>query len=85
MKTKNVTITSKNQITLPAEYVRKMNLSQHRQLLVQQRGDELVLKPVPDIEDHFQSLWAALPKVKGTRTDEALKVTTREAWTKKVV
>ena len=83
MKGKNVTITSKNQITLPAEYVMKLHLSRHRQLVVRQRGDELILKPVPDVEEHFQELWAKLPSVKGTRTDEELKTTTRDAWSQK--
>jgi bifunctional DNA-binding transcriptional regulator/antitoxin component of YhaV-PrlF toxin-antitoxin module len=87
MTSKNVTITSKNQITLPAEYVRKLHLAKHRRLTIRQRGDELVLKPEPelDVEDHFRKLWAQLPKVKGTKTDEQLKKTTREAWARKKI
>lgn len=79
----NVTITSKNQITLPAEYVRQMGLSKNRRLNVRQRGDELVLKPEDDIEKHFQKLWAQLPKVAGTKSDAELKRATREAWARK--
>lgn len=62
-----------------------MHLSQHRQLVVRQRGDELILKLAPDIEEHFQDLWTKLPKVKGTKSDEDLKATSREAWSKKQV
>lgn len=89
MTSKNVTITSKNQITLPAEYVRKLGLQKHRRLTVRQRGDELVLRPEPelDIDEHFRKLWAKLPPVKGTKTDKELQQAIRNsvavAWDEK--
>ncbi|MGH7196099.1 MAG: hypothetical protein ACREGA_04990 [Candidatus Saccharimonadales bacterium] len=85
----NITITSKNQITLPAEYVRKMRLGKNRRLSVCQRGNKLVLEPEPeiDIDEHFRKLWTQLPKIKGTKTDEELEQAIRDsvadAWDEK--
>ena len=83
MSSKNVTITSKNQITIPAEYVRKLHLNKHRRLTIKQRGDELVLKVEPDLEERLHDVWAQLPAFTGTKTNEELKRTTHEAWSNK--
>ena len=85
MKGKNITITSKNQITIPAEYVRSLKLAKHRQLSIRRRGDELVLKPEPTLEEDLQELWATLPPFKGTRSDKELKHAIREVFTRKKV
>ena len=83
MTTKNITITSKNQITIPADLVRKMQLNKHRRLSIRKRGDELILKPEPALEGHLQKIWEQLPAFPGTATDEILKSTTKEAWSSK--
>jgi len=59
MTSKNVTITSKNQITLPAEYVRELHLAKSRKLSVQRHGNALILKPqtADDILEKLQKHW----------------------------
>jgi bifunctional DNA-binding transcriptional regulator/antitoxin component of YhaV-PrlF toxin-antitoxin module len=83
MTTKSVTITSKNQITIPAYLVREMQLSTHRRLSIRKQGNELILKPEPALQDQLQKIWKQLPTFKGTISDEELKRTTREAWADK--
>jgi bifunctional DNA-binding transcriptional regulator/antitoxin component of YhaV-PrlF toxin-antitoxin module len=83
MTTKNVTITSKNQITIPAEIVRELQLDKHRSLTIRRHGDELILKAQPDLEDQLSVIWKQLPKFNGTKNDTELKATTTEAWKNK--
>jgi AbrB family looped-hinge helix DNA binding protein len=83
MSTKNITITSKNQITIPADIVREMQLNTHRRLSIRKRGNELILRPEPDLEDKLEEIWEQLPSFPGTATDEILKSTTKEAWSRK--
>ena len=79
MTSRNITITSKNQITIPADIVRDMQLSTHRRLNLRKRGNELILKAEPELNDQLQKIWAQLPHFQGTTTDEELKHTTKEA------
>ncbi|HEY1645343.1 MAG TPA: AbrB/MazE/SpoVT family DNA-binding domain-containing protein [Candidatus Saccharimonadales bacterium] len=83
MTTRNVTITSKNQITLPADLVRDMRLKTHRRLSIRKRGDELILIPEPELKDQLQKIWDQLPTFQGTTSDKQLKDTTNEAWVNK--
>jgi bifunctional DNA-binding transcriptional regulator/antitoxin component of YhaV-PrlF toxin-antitoxin module len=57
MTSRNITITSKNQITIPIDLVRKMKLGKNRQLQIRMRGDELVLKQEPPLTELMQPLW----------------------------
>jgi len=84
MTTKNITITSKNQITIPADIVRDLKLNQYRRLTIRRHGDELILKAQPDLEEQLSMIWEQLPKFSGTKDDEELKETTREAWRDKI-
>lgn len=83
MTTRNVTITSKNQITIPADFVREMQLKNHRRLSIRRRGDELILVAEPELKDKLQNVWDQLPSFQGTSNDDELKNTTIEAWTNK--
>jgi len=83
MTTKNITITSKNQITIPADIVREFQFNKHRRLTIRKRGDELILKAQPDLEEQLSDIWNQLPGFSGTKTDAELKATTAEAWKNK--
>jgi len=83
MTTRNVTITSKNQITIPADFVREMQLKNRRRLSIRRRGDELILVAEPELKDKLQNVWDQLPSFQGTSNDDELKNTTDEAWTNK--
>ena len=80
MTTKSIAITSKNQITIPAEIVRELKLDKSRRLTIRKRGDELILKAQPNLEEKLSDIWKQLPEFNGTKTDAELKVTTTEAW-----
>ena len=57
MNTYTVTITSKNQITLPAKLVRQLDLHKNRRLEISQRGQNLTLKPEPTFEERMKPIW----------------------------
>ncbi len=85
MTEKIITITSKNQITLPAEYVRQLKLTKNRQLKITAKNGKLVLRPEPSLRQRLERHWQTLPSFQGTKTDEELKRTSREAWANKKV
>lgn len=85
MKDTIVTITSKNQITLPAALVRKLKLEKNRQLKLTENKGKLELTPQPSLEERMQKFWQSLPAFEGTKTDEELKRTSSEAWANKEV
>ena len=57
MSTWNVTITSKNQITLPSEYVKALHLSQSRVLRAEVLDGRIMLSPQPDLGDAMKQFW----------------------------
>lgn len=76
-----VTLTSKNQLTLPAELVRQLGLTRNRKLRVERQGDTLMLTMQKDFDaqiDDIQQL--AKPYVKRALSDAELKAARTEAW-----
>jgi antitoxin component of MazEF toxin-antitoxin module len=57
MITRNVTITSKNQITLPSEYVKMLHLTRSRVLQARLQGGKIVLSPQPALGDVMKQFW----------------------------
>lgn len=85
MISKVVTVSSKNQITLPAEYVRSLALDESRQIHIYLNGKELVVRPEISAEERMRKQWKKLPHFTGTKNDEELKQAVREAVVKKTV
>ncbi len=83
MKDVIVTITSKNQITLPAQYVRKLKLTRNRTLKVTEKRGVLELKPQPSFEEVMAPIWKEMKKqLKGKKplTDEELNQAIRDPY-----
>lgn len=78
MSNKNLTVTSKNQITLPVEYVRKMHLARNRVLRAELRGGAIVLTPQPVLGDTMRQFWGR-HKVKQPLSDSELKLAVRSS------
>jgi bifunctional DNA-binding transcriptional regulator/antitoxin component of YhaV-PrlF toxin-antitoxin module len=76
MSTRNVTITSKNQITLPSEYVKALHLSQSRVLEAEVRGGRIVLSPQPALSDAMKQFWGK-HSAKNPLTDDEIKQAVR--------
>jgi virulence-associated protein VagC len=79
MKPVRATITSKNQLTIPAVFVRNMHLNRNKQVRVKQRGNNLILTPIPSLQESLQPVWRqASEHVTGALTDEELKASLRQ-------
>jgi bifunctional DNA-binding transcriptional regulator/antitoxin component of YhaV-PrlF toxin-antitoxin module len=78
MSIKNVTITSKNQITLPSEYVRMLQLTQSRILQAELREGKIVLSPQPSLSKSMQQFWGKHSASKAL-TDKEIKQAIRGA------
>jgi DNA-binding transcriptional regulator/RsmH inhibitor MraZ len=76
MNTVDITITSKNQITLPADFVRQMKLRKNRVMTVTMLGDSLKLTPRADVSTTMGKYWAKHSAVR-TVSDEELKAAVR--------
>ena len=85
MKRRSLTVTSKNQITLPADLVRKYKLDENRVLEVRERNGVLELRPTLSLEERMQETWKILPPFTGTKTDADLKQAIRNAYAEKKV
>lgn len=57
MSTKNVTVTSKNQITLPIDFVRSLRLSRTRMLRAELHAGTITLTPQPGLKDTMRRFW----------------------------
>ena len=55
--TKQITITSKNQITIPADFVRSLNLHQDRTVSATLKNGAIVITPSKDLSDDMQKFW----------------------------
>lgn len=58
MKTYEITLTSKNQITIPADVVRKLKLSKNRVLEMTVRDNKISLTPEQSIRDALKPYWS---------------------------
>jgi bifunctional DNA-binding transcriptional regulator/antitoxin component of YhaV-PrlF toxin-antitoxin module len=76
MSTRSVTITSKNQITLPSEYVKALQLSQSRVLEAEIKGGRIVLSPQPPLSDAMKQFWSK-HSAKRSLTDSEIKQAVR--------
>ena len=76
MNTVDITITSKNQITLPISFVRQMKLHKNRVMIATIHGDSLRLTPRSDVETTMGKYWAK-HSAKSTVSDEELKAAIR--------
>ena len=83
MTTYTVTITSKNQITLPAKLVRKFGLGKGQRLEVSDKGKTIELKTEPSFEETMQPIWDKIAKQRGNKppaTNKELSRAAREIW-----
>ncbi len=82
MITKNVTITSKNQITLPSDYVNVLKLAQNRVLRADLRDGKIILSPQPDLGEAMRQFWGK-HSVNRALTEAELKQAVRSSATKR--
>ncbi len=82
MNTKSVTITSKNQITLPNEYVKVLKLAQNRVLPADLHDGKIILSPQADLSEAMQQFWGK-HSVKRPLTEAELKQAVRSSATKR--
>ena len=82
MTTRNMTLTSKNQVTIPAGYVKTLRLGQNRVLHAELRGETIVLTPHPVLSDAMQKFWGK-HSAKQPLTDVEIKQAVRSIVAKK--
>jgi bifunctional DNA-binding transcriptional regulator/antitoxin component of YhaV-PrlF toxin-antitoxin module len=70
MKAYDVTITSKNQITIPIEVVRGLNLTKKKILGLTVKGKKILLTPEVDIEEVMRPFWGKHHAKPGLSDDE---------------
>ncbi len=80
MNTRNITVTSKNQITLPADYVRQVGLTRNRVMRAELRGDAIVLTPQATLGNSMRQFWGK-HQAKRPLTDEEIKQAIRSSST----
>lgn len=77
---KTVTLTSKNQITIPAKLVRELKWDKKRRLEVQRKGDALILTTELSAQERLEAHWIKVkPYIKRALTDEEIRQARREA------
>jgi antitoxin component of MazEF toxin-antitoxin module len=54
---KHVTITSKNQVTIPADFVKSLKLHQDRTMQATIKDGSVVLTPTRDLSDDMERFW----------------------------
>ncbi len=78
MKTYDVTITSKNQITIPSEVVQALNLTKKKILGLTIKGDKILLTPEADVAEAMRPFWGKHHAKPGL-TDDELRDAIRES------
>ena len=82
MNIRNVTITSKNQITLPSDYVKNLHLTQNRVLRAELQKGKIVLTPQPALSDIMRHFWGK-HSAKQPLNDAAIKQAVRATSAKR--
>ncbi len=78
MKAIKTTITSKNQITIPASIVRKLKLNRNRHMQVKQRGNDIILTPLPTLAESLEPVWqSAANTIKNPLSDSEIQESVR--------
>lgn len=82
---KTVTLTSKNQITIPAEIVRQLKLDKTRKLVIEVEKDRLVLKRQKDLEEIWADFHTQIkPQIIRPLSDEEIRRARQEAHEERV-
>ncbi len=84
--TYTVTVTSKNQITLPAELVRRWGLAKRRQLTIDMRDDAATMQPrltTSEALQQFRDENRARMQRKTAPTDQELRTAAQEIAAKR--
>lgn len=77
---KTITLTSKNQITIPAELVRQLKLDKSRKLTIELKDDRMILKRQRDLEEIWADFHARIkPRIKRSLSDEEIRQARKEA------
>jgi len=63
------TVSSKGQITLPAKMRRRLGVNPHSRISIEQRGLEIVIKPLPRLLDLEGFLGKTVPNEHETMMD----------------
>lgn len=75
-QTATIKITSKHQLTVPAQAVRQLHLSAGDFLHYELRGNTLILKPRPSVGQRLQTVWQQNAKTnRGVASDASIKQT----------
>ena len=82
MKAIEITITSKNQITIPADVVRQLKLHKKRILELRVKDNSILLTPEQSIEDAMRPFWTK-HHAKQAISDEELKQAIRHGMAKR--
>lgn len=78
MNIKEITVTSKNQVTLPADFVRTMGISKSRVLTAELRNNSIVLTVQPKVSTSMMGFWNKHHSTK-THSDAQLKQAIRSS------
>lgn len=57
MITKNITVTSKNQITIPTEFINKLQINKGRVINASIQGNKIILTPEDSLTTIMKKYW----------------------------
>ena len=76
------TITSKNQLTLPVDIVRKIGLKIGQKVIVSEEGGKVVITPAEDLVEELAGSLKMPKKWKGEGMEEIIEKSKREYFNK---
>ena len=76
------TITSKNQLTLPVDIVRKIGLEVGQKVIVSEEGGKVVITPAEDLVEELAGSLKMPKKWKGEGMEEIIEKSKREYFNK---
>ena len=77
MTIRNVIVTSKNQVTLPSDFVKTLHLTQSRVLRTEPHDGKILLTPQPSVSEVMQHYWGKHSATQAL-TEKELKGAVRE-------
>lgn len=84
MLTSAITVTSKNQITIPIDFIRKLNIKKGERLIISEENGVIFMQKNSQLLDKYQGFLKVPKHLRGRNLDDVIAQAKKERFSKKV-
>lgn len=84
MLTSTITVTSKNQITIPVDFIRKLDIKKGSKLIISEDNGVISMQKYSEVLDKYQGFLKVPKHLRGRDLDEVIHEAKKKKFAKKI-